>query len=100
MQRRAVDPSIILKLSYIAYFMLNIMPLNLVLIKKNQQQLHSRSQYWNDNEAATANGGFVHKANIVSKATDLKLFITTAKSSNSYIYRRVYWYSCNITLYF
>ena len=38
------------------------MPLHLVLIKKNQQ-LHSRSQYWNDNEAAPANGGFVHKAN-------------------------------------
>ena len=32
------------------------------LIKKNQQ-LHSRSQYWNDNEAAPANGGFVNKAN-------------------------------------
>ena len=31
---------------------LHIRPLNLVLIKKNQQ-LHSRSQYWNDNEAAT-----------------------------------------------
>ena len=40
----------------------NIRPLNLVLIKKNQQ-LHSRSQYWNDNEAAPANGGFVNKAN-------------------------------------
>ena len=31
-------------------------PLNLVLIKKNQQ-LHSGSQYWNDNEAATDHGG-------------------------------------------
>ena len=38
------------------------MPLNIVLIKKNQQ-LHSRSQYWNDNEAVPANGGFVNKAN-------------------------------------
>ena len=35
-------------------------PLNLALIKKNQQ-LHSRTQYWND-EAAPANGGFVDKA--------------------------------------
>ena len=51
-----------LKLSYVAYTVLNIKPLNLVLIKKNQQ-LHSRSQYWNDNEAAPANGGFVNKAN-------------------------------------
>ena len=41
---------------------MHIRPLNLVLIKKNQQ-LHSRSQYWNDNEAATDHGGFVHKAN-------------------------------------
>ena len=32
---------------------------------KKNQQLHSRSQYWNDNEAAPANGGFVNKANIV-----------------------------------
>ena len=47
-------------LCYIAYSILNIRSLNLVLIKKNQQ-LHSRSQYWNDNEAA--HGGFVHKAN-------------------------------------
>ena len=31
-------------------------------IKKNQQ-FHSRPQYWNDNEAAPANGGFVNKAN-------------------------------------
>ena len=31
-------------------------PLNLVLLKKNQQ-LHSGSQYWNDNEAATDHGG-------------------------------------------
>ena len=46
----------------------HIRPLNLVLIKKNQQ-LHSRSQYWNDNEAAPANGGFVHKANTVTPAT-------------------------------
>ena len=38
------------------------MPLNLVLIKKNQQS-HSRSQYWSDNEAAPANGGFLNKAN-------------------------------------
>ena len=27
-----------------------------------KQQLHSRSQYWNANEAAPANGGFVNKA--------------------------------------
>ena len=27
------------------------------------EPLHSRSQYWNDNEAAPANGGFVNKAN-------------------------------------
>ena len=39
-------------------------PLTLVLIKKNQQ-LHSRSQYRNDNEAAPAIGGFVHKANVL-----------------------------------
>ena len=39
---------------YIAYSVLNIRPLNLVLIKNNHQ-LHSRPQYWNDNEAATAN---------------------------------------------
>ena len=36
------------------YSVLNIRSLNFILIKKNQQ-LHSRSQYWNDNEAATAN---------------------------------------------
>ena len=47
---------------YVAYSVLNIRPLNLVLIKKNQQ-LHSRSQYWNDNEAPPANGRFVNKAN-------------------------------------
>ena len=47
---------------YIAYSILNIRPLNFVLIKKNQQ-LHSRSQYWNDNEAAPANGRFVNMAN-------------------------------------
>ena len=35
---------------------LHIRPLNLVLIKKNQQ-LHSGYQYWNDNEAATDHGG-------------------------------------------
>ena len=52
---------------YIAYCILNIRPLNLVLIKKNQQ-LHSRSQYWNDNEAATDHGGFVHKANYQAEA--------------------------------
>ena len=51
-----------LHLSYVAYSVLNIKPLNLVPIKK-KQQLHSRSQYWNDNEAAPANGGFVNKAN-------------------------------------
>ena len=28
------------------------------------KKLHSRPQYWNDNEAAPANGGFVNKANI------------------------------------
>ena len=54
--------TIILKLSYVAYSVLNIRPLNLVLIKKNQQ-LHSRPKYWNDNEAAPANSGFVNKAN-------------------------------------
>ena len=43
------------EISYVAYSVLNIRPLNLVLIKKNQQ-LHSRSQYWNNNEAAPANG--------------------------------------------
>ena len=43
-------------------FILNIRPLNLVVIKKNQQ-LHSRPLYWNNNEAAPANGGFVNKAN-------------------------------------
>ena len=32
-------------------------------IIKKKQQLYSRSQYWNDNEAAPANGGFVNKAN-------------------------------------
>ncbi len=56
---------IILKLSYVAYYqysVLNIRPLNLGLIKKNQQ-LHSRPQYWDDNETAPANGGFVNKAN-------------------------------------
>ena len=36
--------------------------MNLVLIKK-KQQLNSRSQYRNDNEAVPANGGFVNKAN-------------------------------------
>ena len=30
---------------------------------KKNKQLHPRSQYWNDNEAAPANGGFVNKAN-------------------------------------
>ena len=45
----------------LTYSILHIRPLNLVLIKK--KQLHSRSQYWNDNDAAPANGGFVHKAN-------------------------------------
>ena len=35
-------------------------------IKKKNQPLHSRSQYWNDNEAATDHGGFVHKANAVN----------------------------------
>ena len=34
----------------------HIRQLNLVQIKKNQQ-LHSGSQYWNDNEAATDHGG-------------------------------------------
>ena len=34
----------------------HIRPLNLVLIKKNQQS-HSGYQYWNDNEAATDHGG-------------------------------------------
>ena len=58
--------TIILILSYVAYSVLNIRPLNLVLMKK-KQQLHSRSQYWNDNEAAPANGGFVNKTNMTSK---------------------------------
>ena len=57
-----MDPTIILILSYVAYSVLNIRPLNSVLIKK-KQQLHSRSQYWTDKEAAPANGGFVNKAN-------------------------------------
>ena len=48
---RSVVSEINAKLSYITYSILHIRPLNLVLIKKNQQ-LHSRSQYWNDNEAA------------------------------------------------
>ena len=39
----------------LTYSILHITPLNLVLIKKNQQ-FHSRSQYWNDNEAATDHG--------------------------------------------
>ncbi len=30
---------------------------------KKSQQVHSRSQYWNDNEAAPADGGFMNKAN-------------------------------------
>ena len=30
---------------------------------KKDKQLHSRSHYWNDNEAAPANGRFVNKAN-------------------------------------
>ena len=30
---------------------------------KKNQQLHSRPQYWNDNETAPANGGFMNKAN-------------------------------------
>ena len=59
---QALKTIIILKLSYIVYSILNIRPLKLVLIKKNQQ-LHSQSQYWNGNEAATDHGGFVHKAN-------------------------------------
>ena len=32
---------------------------------KKKQQLHSRPQYWNDNEASPANGGFVNQANRV-----------------------------------
>ena len=56
-------------LLYITYSILHIRPLNLVLIKKNQQ-LHSRSQYWNDNEAAPANGGFVHKANVSGRVNE------------------------------
>ena len=43
-------------------FRIEYKAIELVLIKKNQQ-LHSRSQYWNDNEATPANGGFVNKAN-------------------------------------
>ena len=43
-------------IKYITYSILHIRPLNLVLIKKNQQ-LHSGYQYWNDNEAATDHGG-------------------------------------------
>ena len=35
------------------------MLLHLVLIKQNQQ-------YWSDNEASPANGGFVHMANIMA----------------------------------
>ena len=50
------------EINYIAYSILNTRPLNLVLIENNQN-LHYRSQYWNDNKAALANGGFVHKAN-------------------------------------
>ena len=53
---------------------LHIRPLNLVLIKKHQQ-LHSRSQYWNDNEAAPANGGFVHKANDIRCALSLYVLL-------------------------
>ena len=37
---------------------------------KKNLQLHSRSQYWNDNEAAPANGRFVHKANWMWKNED------------------------------
>ena len=58
---------------------LNIRPLNLVLIKKNQQ-LHSRSQYWNDNEAAPANGGFVRKARFI---------LLTPSVSDKYCRRRL-----------
>ena len=40
----------------------HIRPLHLVVIKiKNK--LHSRSQYWNDNEAELCHGRFVHTAN-------------------------------------
>ena len=38
-------------------------------IIKKKQQLYSRSLYWNDNEAAAANGGFVNKANYVGVIT-------------------------------
>ena len=58
-----LQTTIILKLSYVAFSVLNIRPLDLVLIKKNEQ-LHSRPQYWNDNEAAPANGGSANKANL------------------------------------
>ena len=73
--------TIILKLSYIAYSILNIRSLNLVLIKKNQQ-LHSRCQYWNENETATDHGRFVHKANAVihSRSTCVKKSIFSLMS--------------------
>ena len=48
-----------------------------LLIKKNQQ-LHSRPQYWNDNEAAPVNGGFVNKAN--SKQRKLYPFLGHVKN--------------------
>ena len=52
------DPTIILKLSYIAYSILNIRPLDLVLIK-------IKINYILDPNigTTTANGGFVNKAN-------------------------------------
>ena len=74
--------TIILQLCYITYSILHIRPLNLVLIKKNQH-LHSRSQYWNDNEAAPANGGFVHKAN---SSKYMPTFFVQAGIANLFIY--------------
>ena len=83
-----MDPTIILKLSYVAYSVLNKRPLNLVLIKKNQQ-LHSRPQYWNDNEAAPANGGFVNKANtnlLFSSLLFLGIFSSSGVAKYTYTF--------------
>ena len=48
---------------------------------KKNQQLQSRSQYWNDNEAAPANGGFVNKANAIWKMTHSQKCVTTCFDS-------------------
>ena len=53
---------------------------------KKNQQLHSRSQYWNDN-------GFVHKANSQREFVNSDWLITFAKENQIY---RNYFYSSSL----